>query len=152
MQYIYLITLVCVQYGRIYSSHECNIPYCTETSVICLYSHIKAWHMNKRFNAVSTFANRFLFTLPCFRSVYSFRLFVLRRLVTLNRLQNLRPTIHVATLLGTELLPTSAIISASCRSWSLWAWSLLRMRIIMCNTGEYCTVALRNIYTTNTAC
>jgi len=28
--------------------------------------------MNKRFNVVSTFANRFLFTLPCFRSVYSF--------------------------------------------------------------------------------
>ena len=48
------------------------------------------------------------------------------------------------------LLPTLAIILASCHSWSLYAWSLLRMHITMCNTGEYCTVALWNINTMHT--
>ena len=35
------------------------------------------------------------------------------------------------------VLPTSAIILASCRSWLLCAWSLLHMRITTCNMGEF---------------
>ena len=48
------------------------------------------------------------------------------------------------------LLPTSAIILASCRLWSLCGWLLLCTRITMCNTAEYCTVALWNINTMHT--
>ena len=88
--------------------------------------------MNKCFNTVSTFANPFLYRV--------FVLFI--RSSSSESLLTLESSSNYSCSDTPGLLPTSAIILATCRLWSLCTWSLLRMCITMYNTGDYCTVAL----------
>ena len=127
-----------------YSPHECNIPYCTGTSVIRDLSISMAHACSKRFNTCKV-ASQIAFG------------FLYRAFVLFIRSSSFSDSLESSSNHSCSdtpgllvLLPTSAIILASCRSWSLCAWSLLRMHVTTCNMGECCRVALWNITTTHT--
>ena len=126
-----------------YSPHECNVPYCMETSLIRDLFYYPRMSKMSHFSPIVVHQSLHLCKLLSVFFTVFFALFIrTNSLISASFSDSSESSSNQSwsDTPGLVLLPTAAIILASCRLWSL-RFSLLHMRITTCNTGEYYTVA-----------